>query len=212
MECHGLPALRDIWGDGLRAGGGSWGRVSPGVRLWSQCLPGPHPALFWVLATSSDVRQSLGKMAGDQNEGQLANSWITHLFTLLVPRLIMLHQGRVYYHLKVPVKPPVPGRKYETWEVEGHLTPCPSPFINRDDCNREEVNILEWKPKARLPAILRMPVVLSPWGFLQVVDWVVVIVTHAQLQLKGFLEIPTGWCYQATLESYLCRKWFHLFS
>lgn len=25
MECHGLPALRDIWGGGLRAGGGSWG-------------------------------------------------------------------------------------------------------------------------------------------------------------------------------------------
>lgn len=121
-------------GVGVWAGGGA-GRTGFQVSSFdASCLHGSFPALAEPLPWARCQSESLGRMAGDQNEGQLANSWITHLFTLLVSRLIIFHQGCIYYRLKVPVKPPSleghgnPGRlQVAAWP------PCPPPCTDRGD-------------------------------------------------------------------------------
>lgn len=113
------------WGLGWRWRlGGRWVQVA---SFDASCLRGPLLALSESSLPAWFQSENLGKMAEDQNEGQLANSWITHLFTLLISRLIMFHYGCIYYHLKVPVKP---------LSLEGNVKPggCSPPDLHAYLC------------------------------------------------------------------------------
>lgn len=70
-----LLALCCIWGGGVWAGGGGW---EEGKSRGSAAVPVASMASSWHSLSSCHElgcqSESLGKMAEDQNEGQLANS------------------------------------------------------------------------------------------------------------------------------------------